>query len=82
MNSAQARNRRVVVVGQICRDLVCLVPEIPVVGTSVDIRSKREMLGGKRANQAVAMSQLGLSVALISAGRDDEVGKRVLSDLR
>lgn len=48
----------VVVVGQIARDLVAEAPQ-------------REVLGGKGANQAVALSQLGVAVSLVGVvGRD------------
>ncbi|WP_230858956.1 hypothetical protein [Actinoplanes aureus] len=52
-------SERVVVAGQLARDLVLLIDEMPAAGTSADARVRREMLGGKGANQAVALAQLG-----------------------
>jgi sugar/nucleoside kinase (ribokinase family) len=42
------------------------------------VRERREMLGGKGANQAVALAQLGLRAALIAVAGDDETGARLL----
>ncbi|MBV9140496.1 MAG: hypothetical protein JO115_06220 [Pseudonocardiales bacterium] len=53
----------VVVVGQIARDLVLLVEELPAPGTGTAVRQRREMLGGKGANQAVGLAQLGVRPA-------------------
>lgn len=61
----------VVVVGQIARDLVLLVDEPPVAGTSATVRERLETLGGKGANQAVSAAQLGASVALVGVVGDD-----------
>lgn len=67
-----------VVVGQIARDLVLVVDEVPGPGGSADVRRRREMLGGKGANQAVALAQLGVSAGLVGVVGDDEVGARLL----
>jgi ribokinase len=40
------------------------------------------MLGGKGANQAVAVAQLGLRPALIAVAGDDEAGSRLLEQAR
>jgi ribokinase len=47
----------VVVVGQLARDLVVVVDRVPGPGESGTARERREMLGGKGANQAVALAQ-------------------------
>lgn len=52
----------VTVVGQIARDLVLLVDDAPAPGTSASVRQRIETLGGKGANQAVSLAQLGGSV--------------------
>ena len=44
----------VVVVGQVGRDLVLTVAELPAEGGSADVLERQELLGGKGANQAVA----------------------------
>lgn len=68
----------VVVAGQLARDLVLVVDDVPGAGRSAAVRERREMLGGKGANQAVALAQLGLRPALIAVAGDDEVGVRLL----
>jgi ribokinase len=68
----------VVVVGQLARDLVLVVDEVPGEGESSKVRERREMLGGKGANQAVALAQLGMHPALVAVAGDDEAGQRLL----
>ncbi|PZG00239.1 carbohydrate kinase [Micromonospora deserti] len=69
-------------VGQVARDLVLLIEEVPRAGRSVPVRRRRELLGGKGANQAVAAAQLGASVGLLGVVGDDEVGERLLAQAR
>ncbi|MEW2358102.1 PfkB family carbohydrate kinase [Spirillospora sp. NPDC029432] len=64
----------VVVMGQVARDLVLLVDEVPGAGGSAPVRERREMLGGKGANQAVGLAQLGARVALLGVVGDDAAG--------
>jgi ribokinase len=74
---------RITVVGQLARDLVLLVDQMPDEGTSGDVRLRREVLGGKGANQAVAVSQLGAHAALVAVvGDDDPVAGDLLSQAR
>jgi ribokinase len=47
-----------VVLGQIARDLVLRVDEVPGPGESAPVRSRREMLGGKAANHAVVLRRM------------------------
>ncbi|MGY1857023.1 PfkB family carbohydrate kinase [Modestobacter sp. SYSU DS0290] len=68
-----------VVVGQVGRDLVLEVDQLPRGGGSTPVRTRRELLGGKGANQAVAMQQLGLPVALVGVLGDDAAGDDVLA---
>jgi ribokinase len=68
----------IVVVGQIARDLVLVVDEVPGPGNTAAVRARREMLGGKGANQAVALAQLGLTVALVGVVGDDSAGEAAL----
>lgn len=68
----------VVVVGQLARDLVLVVDRVPAAGESGRVRQRREMLGGKGANQAVALAQLGLSPALVAVAGDDHTATWVL----
>ena len=64
----------VLVVGQLARDLVLQVDEMPGPQGSVAVRGRREMLGGKGANQAVALTQLGRTAGLIAVVGDDAAG--------
>jgi ribokinase len=64
----------VVVVGQIARDLVVEVPDAPPADASVPVKHRQELLGGKGANQAVALSQLGVAVSLVGVVGQDAVG--------
>lgn len=64
----------VVVVGHIGRDLVVLVDRAPGPGESLGVHERREMLGGKGANQALALTQLGHHVAVVGAVGDDDTG--------
>jgi len=68
-----------VVVGQIARDLVLVVDEVPGPGGTVPVRECREMLGGKGANIAVGLAQLGVPVALVGVVGDDDIGERLLA---
>lgn len=67
------------VVGQIARDLVLVVDEVPGPGGTAPVRERREMLGGKGANIAVGLAQLGAPVALVGVVGDDEMGTRLLA---
>jgi len=64
----------VVVVGQVGRDLVLGVDEVPDAGGSSSVHHRWEGLGGKGANQAVACRQLGAAVALVAVVGDDRQG--------
>ncbi|HJP78919.1 MAG TPA: PfkB family carbohydrate kinase [Pseudonocardiaceae bacterium] len=72
----------VTVVGQIARDLVLVVDEVPEPLSSAPVRERRETLGGKGANQAVSMAQLGASVALVGVLADDADAERLLDRAR
>jgi ribokinase len=72
----------VIVAGQIARDLVLVVDDVPGAGQSAAVRQRREMLGGKGANQAVALAQLGMRVALLGVVGDDDAGQQALDQAR
>lgn len=67
----------VMVVGQIGREVVLQSPELPGRGAH-PVRECTEILGGKGANQAVALAQLGVPVALIGVVGTDETGAAAL----
>jgi ribokinase len=75
----EARVADVVVLGQIGRDLVLRIRALPGPGGSVAAEERREMLGGKGANQAVALAQLGVPVALVGVVGHDTAGTLVLA---
>ena len=61
----------IVVVGQVARDLVLVVDEVPGAGGRVDVRRRREMLGGKGANiDERAATVSGRAVAAARGGLD------------
>lgn len=68
----------VVVIGQIGRDLVLRTEGPPSASESTTILQREELLGGKGANQAVGLVQLGVPVALIGVVGDDIAGTFVL----
>jgi ribokinase len=69
----------VVVIGQAGRDLVLRTAGLPASGGSVEVEERRETLGGKGANQAVGLSQLGVPVALVGVVGEDPEGEQVLA---
>lgn len=71
-----------VAVGQIGRDLVLGVERLPEGGGAAPVRERRELLGGKGANQAVASRQLGADVALVAVVGADGPGEAVLAQAR
>ncbi|WP_433363268.1 PfkB family carbohydrate kinase [Actinoplanes sp. CA-142083] len=70
---------RVVVVGQLARDLVLRVERMPATGEAADAGLRREVLGGKGANQAVSLAQLGATVSLVAVAGGDDVGDRLVA---
>ncbi|WP_254902478.1 PfkB family carbohydrate kinase [Mycobacterium simiae] len=68
----------VVVIGQVGRDLVLRTDGPPSTGDSTEILRRVELLGGKGANQAVGLAQLGVPVALVGVVGEDAAGTAVL----
>lgn len=68
----------VVVIGQVGRDLVLRTDGPPSTGDSTEILRREELLGGKGANQAVGLAQLGVPVALVGVVGEDAAGTAVL----
>jgi len=67
-----------VVIGQIGRDLVLRTDGPPSANEATTVLQRDELLGGKGANQAVGLAQLGVPVALIGVVGDDPAGTSVL----
>ena len=68
----------VAVIGQLARDVVLVVDRVPGAEESGRVLLRREMLGGKGANQAVALAQLGMRPALVAVAGDDGAGAWLL----
>ena len=68
----------VVVVGQLARDLVLVVDKMPGPGESGTVQVRREMLGGRGVNQAVALAQLGMRPILVAVVGDDRTATDML----
>ncbi|WP_019181193.1 PfkB family carbohydrate kinase [Microbacterium yannicii] len=68
------REDRFVVFGQIGQDLAMRLDRTPVIGSSFRVTDSRWLLGGKGANQAVGLRQLGAQVALVGAVGADSIG--------
>jgi ribokinase len=68
----------VVVVGQLARDLVLVVDKMPEPGESGTVQVRREMLGGRGVNQAVALAQLGMRPNLVAVVGDDRTATDML----
>ena len=71
----------IVVVGSCNLDLVVNVDNIPQVGQTVLGGDLKRIPGGKGANQAVAASRLGKSVAMVGRGGEDDNGKFLQTNL-
>lgn len=72
----------VVVFGSINLDLVVEVPHLPTRGETVIGNRFFSVAGGKAANQAVAIANLGTPVQLIGQVGDDVFGKTLLESLQ
>ena len=73
--------RDICVVGGINMDLVVQVPHIPRPGETVHGGAVARFPGGKGANQAVAASRIGASVALVGQVGADAFGAELLDTL-
>ncbi|MBD8608036.1 ribokinase [Aeromicrobium sp. CFBP 8757] len=73
----------VVVVGSINRDEVVSVERLPGEGETIAATGRREGVGGKGANQAMAVARTGTAVSLVGAvgpGADGEALRAALAD--
>lgn len=74
--------KSVLVVGSVNLDMVTSVSRIPVPGETVTGSVFRTFPGGKGANQAVGVARLGHPVQLLAKVGDDDIGRRLLKNLR
>jgi len=65
---------RVAVVGQLVRDLVLQTDAVPGRGASATVSRRRELLGGKGANHALGLHELGAEVELVAVAGEDAAG--------
>ncbi|MVA75493.1 ribokinase [Auraticoccus sp. F435] len=73
---------RFVVVGQVARDLVLQLDALPGPGQSTTVDGRSELLGGKGANIAVGLAQLGAPVDLVGVVGEDTVGRWLVEQVR
>lgn len=72
---------QVIVFGSINMDLAVKVPKLPKKGETLAGHSFTTTGGGKGANQAVALSRLGVETALIGRVGNDDFGNKLRQDL-
>jgi ribokinase len=86
VNAGKERNAetrsRVVVVGSLHLDIVVHAPERPRKGETLPGQSWGYKPGGKGGNQAVAASQFGAAVTMVSRVGNDDFGRRLLTHLQ
>ncbi len=75
-------NIRAAVVGSINMDLILNMKKVPDLGENVLGTDYGYANGGKGANQATALSNLGAKVRMIGKVADDENGKTLLENLK
>ena len=76
-----SRRLHACVVGSINVDLFVLVDALPAPGETVLGRGTRRAVGGKGANQAVALARLGAATELVGTIGDDEDGRSAVAEL-
>jgi ribokinase len=72
----------IVVVGSINLDLVATADHVPLPGETITGRDFNTFNGGKGANQAVGVGQLGYPVSMVGKVGDDSFGAALKSGLR
>ena len=82
MVGREPMGHEMLVVGQVARDLVLAIDQMPQPQGSAAVSQRHEMLGGKGANQAVGLRQLGGRVALLGVVGADLVGEQLLAAAR
>lgn len=72
---------KIVVVGSVNRDYTFLLDHLPKVGETILSQKSYDSMGGKGANQAVALAKLGANVTMVGAVGNDEPGKQAIESL-
>jgi ribokinase len=75
-------NKPIIVVGSINLDLVATSARLPAAGETVIGKSFDTFLGGKGANQAVAVAKLGYPAVMIGKVGHDAFGSQLVEGLR
>jgi ribokinase len=75
--SPQLNQKAITVFGSANLDIVAYLDEPPIVGETIQARAVSLGLGGKGANQAVAVSKLGARTTLIGAVGNDAFGEQI-----
>lgn len=73
---------KIAVVGSINIDIVASAPHIPKKGETIMGTDLNFIPGGKGANQAVALGQLGADVTMFACIGDDDFGRLALANLQ
>lgn len=76
------KNIRAAVVGSINMDLILNMKKVPEIGENILGTSYGYANGGKGANQASALAQLGAKVKMIGKVADDANGNKLLENLK
>ena len=74
--------KKVAVIGSLNVDHILKVDELPSKGQTLISGSYDIIEGGKGANQAVAISKMGLAVGMIGKVGEDESGKILIKSLK
>ena len=72
----------ILVIGSINMDLFVNTPILPRFGDEIKGNSFQQMLGGKGANQAVALARMGGSALLAGKVGKDSFGRLILETLK
>lgn len=73
--------KKILVIGSINNDLVFNVKNSPLPGETIKSKNMEVFLGGKGANQAVALAKLGANVSMFGKVGNDEIGSKFISQL-
>lgn len=74
--------KKVLVIGSLNYDTTVYVKDFPATGETIGATSYAVSLGGKGANQAVAISKLGLNASVIGKVGDDSEGMKLITELQ
>lgn len=73
--------KKILVIGSINDDLVFHINNAPIAGETITAKSVQHFLGGKGANQAVALAKLGANVSMFGKVGDDQSGADFINQL-